>query len=718
VKTTRSINSFPTTALSLFILLVCCLISYWPVTFHVFSLKNDALNYFLPVRYQISEAISNGYWPFWSPYFNLGYPLHGDMQSGVWNPFVQLLSLFGPYNLKTLQCETLLYVYLSGVGMFFLVEHFCKDRRIAVLIGGSFMLCGFNSDSSEFLNWICGASFLPFIFLFYYRMLLERSWKMALSCGLFLYLLFVTAYPADFILTGYLLLFVLIWHFFSKTNRGKKNIQSQLLLHLLLSVCFLLLSLPAIISYAEFLPLTERGAGASYSDVMSNSFHPGLLLSYVTPLPTWKAYFADTDRLLRNSYFGLLPLTAFLIAFFIKFNQPVVRFCKWAFIVSLLFSFGEIGGLRVLAFYLLPLMNAFRHPANARLFTIFFACLSAAFTFQQLWNNTVQTKVKKRVGYFLLVTFGALLIWSFNDLTVFSSRFGKTVPELKSLMDTLSFSDFLLINVIIQIPFLIAICFWLFKKMHWKWMVLIGLTNSSIHTFLYQPLPVVKKDSVDYIQSILNTVQKKGYVIPDINATLLDNSQNGMDYFEEIGVSNMYNKKIGRVDYRITPSNLLSQNQFWSNRKIRNILFQYPLFYKADTIFSASDSSKITAVNKRILLRQTDNNAAYSNNTACTTLVTKFTPLNWQMEIVCAQDGFYCLFQNYYPRWKLWIDGKKQNIEKCNISFIGFALPAGKHSVTLQYKTSDLLIAFFISVATLLVMLSLLLIKRKPPALQ
>ena len=77
--------------IALAFLLLCCLLAYWPLTFHVFSLKNDALNYFLPVRFQISESINNGHWPFWSPYFNLGYPLHADMQSGVWNPICMVV---------------------------------------------------------------------------------------------------------------------------------------------------------------------------------------------------------------------------------------------------------------------------------------------------------------------------------------------------------------------------------------------------------------------------------------------------------------------------------------------------------------------------------------------------------------------------------------------------------------------------------------------------
>lgn len=701
----------------LLILLLCCLISFWPLTFHVFSLKNDALNYFLPVRHQVSEAIYNGYWPFWSPYFNLGYPLHGDMQSGVWNPFVQIISLFGPYSLKTLQFETLLYIYLSGVGMFFLISYFCKDWRISLLIGASFMLCGFNSDSCQFLNWICGASFLPFIFLFYYRTLIENNWKTALICGIFLYLLFTTAYPADFILTCYFLLAVFLWHFFS-VKSGKKILQKQFVLHTLIIVAFILLSLPAIISYAEFLPLAERGSGASYEQVMSNPLQPGLLISYVTPLPTWKAPFAAiTDPLERNSFFGLIPFAFFLLSFFIKFQNPIVRFFKWAYVISLLFSFGEAGGLRIVAYYLLPLMNSFRHPANERLFTIFLACLLAAFSFQQLLNNAVQEKLRKIIWLLLLFVFILLTAWSFSGpLNFFSVQSGKEIVHLKSLLDNLSFSDTLLINIIIQIPFMVVLYYFFIKEINWKGLVIAGLINSSIHTFLFQPFTVVKKDKVNYIQKILDKVEKNGYPLPDINSTLLDNSKNGMDYFDEIGTSNMYNKKIGRVDYRITPSNLLTQNIFWFHPKIRQLLFHYPIFYKADTIVSLSDSAQLIATSKRIVFSENNIPQKFYDTAEYTARVETFSPLSWQIETDCKQPGFYCLFQNNYPRWQLFIDGKRQKIESCNISFIGIKIPSGKHQISLHYKTKDIVLAFFISVLSLAIILLLIALVHNRPS--
>jgi hypothetical protein len=711
-------SSIKTTWLSLLALLFCCLLAYWALTFHIFSLKNDALNYFLPVRYQISEAISNGYWPFWSPYFNLGYPLHGDMQSGVWNPFVQIISLFGPYTLKTLQYETLLYVYLSGVGMFFLLKYFFKDWKICLLGATSFMLCGFNSDSAQFLNWISGASFLPFVFLFYYRTVVEKNWKTALCCGLFLFLLFTTSYPADFILTAYLLLFLLTLYFFKKDNRKKIAVWQETQLHFLIAISFLLLSLPAIISYAEYLPLTERGSGASYEEVMSNSLHPALLFSFLTPLPVWKASFAAiTDPLERNCFMGLIPFTFLLLSFLIPSRQPLIRFMKWAFVLSILFSFGEAGGLRVVSYYILPLMNTFRHPANAKLFSIFLGCWLAVFAYKEEMVKKVRDLSKKIIWIILLICFTALSIWALaGHISVFTLPSG----SIKSWLDSLSFSDLLIINILLQVPFLLILYYGFVKKTRIKTLLIASLLNCMVHTALFQPFTVVKKDKVTFIQNILDSVQHKGYPFPNLNTPLIENSKNGDQFFKEIGAANMYNKRIGRIDYRITPSNLLIQNEFWSNPKIRNLLFQYPLFYKADTALVLADTVLAEPrTNQAIAFVQDSQTQLFINQqkpSAFVGEIIKFTPNSWELHIESSQPHYYSIFQNYYPRWHLLVDGKPHPLHHCNISFMGFELPAGKHTVTFQYKAWDLKIAYSLSLVTLLIILILLFAKRATPS--
>lgn len=88
--------------------------------------------------------------------------------------------------------------------------------------------------------------------------------------------MFVSAYPAHFILTIYLLLIMLIWSLAANKERAsnigrlKKTVKS----HAIIIITFVLLSLPAIISYMAYLPLSARGSGASYERAMSNPLHP------------------------------------------------------------------------------------------------------------------------------------------------------------------------------------------------------------------------------------------------------------------------------------------------------------------------------------------------------------------------------------------------------------------------------------------------------------
>ncbi|MES2881448.1 MAG: YfhO family protein [Bacteroidota bacterium] len=87
-----------------------------------------------------------------------------------------------------------------------------------------------------------------------------------------------------------------------------------------------------------------------------------------------------------------------------------------------------------------------------------------------------------------------------------------------------------------------------------------------------------------------------------------------------------------------------------------------------------------------------------------TAIVQKFEPGKFVLEVNSAASGFYVLTQNNYPRWQLTVDGKEEKIFTANKTFIGFGLPAGRHTVVLNYQASDLIIAFCISMLTLLLL--------------
>jgi hypothetical protein len=466
--------------------------------------------------------------------------------------------------------------------------------------------------------------------------------------------------------------------------------------------------LPAIISFFEFLPLSERGQGASYPDAMSNPFHPFLIFSYVAPLGVWRVpHLSGTDPLERNSYFGIISFLLLIAGFFIHFDNKLVRFCKWAFFISLIFSFGEMAGLRSLAYYLLPLMNTFRHPANIKLFTIFFACIVAAFSLQEFSSRNIFDRYKKWGFYFvtglLLATLLSAVFLNVSMPAENSDSQLSVVQKIKYRLDQLSFLQLIGISFILQLPFLVLAYFNFVKNLNLKWLVPGGIANCVLFTMLFQPFTVIKKDSVSQIQVVLNTVTQREYPLPDLDASLSENSKDGEKYFKEIGALNMYNKKIGRINYRIAPSNLNTQNEFWRNVALRNKLMSYPLLYHADTAVVYSTFTIDTSVSKKIVLVENPTVAnlinAYTKQATSEIRASRFDPNNFDFEIDCAQRRFYCLMQNYYPRWRLSVDGVPTEIVKCNISFMGFQLEPGHHRVSFRYKMNDLVISFYLNLA-------------------
>jgi hypothetical protein len=741
----------------LFLFFVCCL-AYWPLAFHVFSLKNDALNYFLPVRFQVSEAISHHRYPFWSPYFNLGYPLHGDMQSGVWNPVVQFLSLFGPYTLNTLEWETLFYVFLSGAGMYFLLKRLQFNGFACLSASTAYMLCGFNSDSCQYLNWICSAAFLPFVILFYYRMLEEKGLLNSLFTGFFLYLLFVCAYPAHFIVTLYLLLAIFVYHQFLQRKKREipfiRLLWTGLMRHLPALLCFLILSLPAILSYSSFLPLSERGGGATYAEAMSNSLHPFFLLAYWVPLAIYRAPFGDiTDPLERNSYFGVILFVFSLSAYFIRTGDPRIRFVRVAVLVFQLFSLGRFGVLRPLSYYILPLMNTFRHPACLKLFTVFFCCILSSWCLDlysspkpigsspegtDRFPEATAKAIKKAslfcglvLALFFLVSLPAVPgllqkvrslygIWRLDGLVAGAAGIRKITGEL-------SFREMLLFDSTVQLLFMTALLSYAIPKRSYLSMILLCTANSLLHVLLFTPFTVVKKDTAAKIQQILDKTVVDGYPIPSLELSMRQNSSLDSSRFDDIGCSNLYNKRIGRNGYRITPSNLLSQNQFWSDAPVREIVWQYPVLYRPDTVLSTNGFSgadpravagrKIAFIGDS-LTRETINR--YQPSARGQLSITGFEPGHFNFTSSLSQKAFYVLLQNDYPLWKLKIDGMDNPIIRSDISFMGMEVPAGVHKIEFIYSPEKLVLALWLSTLLTGLLLLLLFIRylvpgRHPP---
>ncbi len=677
----------------LLILLFVLLIAYWPISFHVFSLKNDAMNYFLPLRTLITESYANHQIPLWTPYINLGYPLHSDMQAGVWNPFVQLLSLAGPYKLYTLQLETLLYIYISGMGMFFLLRYFNVHPYANLLASCGFMLSGFNSDSCQFLYWIAGNSFLPFVFLFYYRLLHEKLIRHAAGTALGLYLFLVCGSPADFIINAYLMLAMLGAFLFSTFKNKSTGLNWKRItgLHLAVIVLFLLLSAPALLSFLQGRSVMARGIGVSAADALTNSLYPPLVSSYLAPLPIWKMPGAEvTDPLTRNSYMGIAAFLLTLLAFLTKSRSPLVTFSKWASVVFLIFSFGQYGGLRALTYHLLPLMDTFRHPANAKMFTLFFGAILTAHAFHELIMGTTAVRPIKIAFVLAMIFSGILLGWAFTmPEGLFGSfrlsDFPATLTGLKAAVSSLSFTDLVIINIVIQLPFVILSWYWLVKNPAPVKFVILGMTNCILFTIFFQPVTVVRNEKAAVVEKMINANTVKGYPVPDLTIPISQNNQLSREEYLSIGPVNLYNKKIGRSDFFVCPSNLILHKKFWENKTLRDSILDKP-FLNTSTMHPGESSRLLT-----------------------------FQPnlINGQIKILSGKE--FSLMQTYHPNWILRIDGRPAPKVLTHSAFLGFDMPAGDHYFSLEYDAGLVPTAFIVSIASLLLVLIICVIHFIPP---
>ncbi|MFN5911107.1 MAG: hypothetical protein ACK45H_07225, partial [Bacteroidota bacterium] len=66
--------------------LLIAVMAFWQLVFFQHPPAYDMVDCFYPWRFHAGECLRNGYFPFWNPYQDLGYPHFADPSSGVWYP--------------------------------------------------------------------------------------------------------------------------------------------------------------------------------------------------------------------------------------------------------------------------------------------------------------------------------------------------------------------------------------------------------------------------------------------------------------------------------------------------------------------------------------------------------------------------------------------------------------------------------------------------------
>ena len=380
---------------------------------------------------------------------------------------------------------------------------------------------------------------------------------------------------------------------------------------------------------------------------------------------------------MRSMYIGLLPLIFFLYTFLhphLRQNKDL-RFYLLITIIMVTMAWGEFFYVRQFAYYVLPLMDSFRHPALFRLFAILFILLIAA-AGMQAWINNFQNNgnIKKIILSLVGISIFIALITFLSNGLPFSGA--NNVGVRLARFYNMHFSE----RYLLQLPFILLFLSLTFHVIKWKKnaALLVWLLAADLFfaTQLNMPVTVIGAKSFKDVNAILSRNPQK-FPVPD-NRTIEENIT-ALTTHENVASPLPYAKKIGRSDIFITPGNLLRQDSFYYST-IREKVFKQPVVFFSDDIADSATTATITrmSANGIDILTSTPNEQ---------TLV---------------------LQQNYYKGWKVTIDGKNTAIHPIHISLMSVMVPPGKHIVSFYYKPRKIIAAFYISMAALLLLTGIL----------
>lgn len=660
------------------------LLVYFPLSFGLFSLKNDALSPFLAYRYHTSEAIQNGYFPFWTPYLYTGLPIHADMQGMVWNPVVLLLSLLGRYNMTMLQWEVLIYFLFAGVGTYRLIRFLTLSERSALCCAAAYISCGFMTDSVSVIPWIGSAAFIPFAIHYFLKCLQVPKPVNAIKFSFTLAMVFLCGYPSLFIFLNYLFLFGFIGWMVNKWRNGKSLILKTGLLLAIAYSCFILLCSPALVSYYQFLPYYSRGAGINYEQAATNPFSFLSALSWLVPTAISKYPFLQTDLVMRNGYVGLI-LFLFFVAGIVRLNRlKIVLLCFTAF--CFLFSLGEATPVQKICYQILPLFDTFRHPGVMRVFTSLGLIVLAAYTLEEWWQGQQHRSFKKIIIITLISLFLAAVWLAANGyLGSFTALKSLQPAAVKLWLDAISFEQVSFFVLLIQIIFLLLLLVLVKRNFRKTVVQTLLIVNSMVFAWASLPLTVVSQYSVSSVNKFVASF-RDGYPTNIMNTAAETALPSSAASISVHGYTKFYDKTITVQDHLVTPTITRDYESYLGNQNLREKLKGFPFAYLLN-----------------------DN----GNRMGDTLRLSSISPNRFVFQLSTSEKGRLHLFQQYHHNWQARVNGKNVAIAKDQIAFMSIAVPAGRFVVEWQYKPTAVEYAMLLALITCCTLLYFVLKKKR-----
>jgi hypothetical protein len=382
--------------------------------------------------------------------------------------------LFDPYTALTL--AYFLATFLTGV-FFYLFLRSTGISRYAALFGGvslmlsnNFLTLVFPGHLEKFMTFI----WIPLVFLFLRKAVLENAWTKYIYAGFFLALalqglfyevvIFFTALAACYWL--YLIL--------QKRQAGSafmeyyrsqwKNVLYHKLGFFALILIMLILCaqlLPKMFALSANTEAQQESSQAKWDFATSWSLPPEETLELFVPgvfgwksgdrdLPYWGRMgkpAVPSGLKLNAENVGVATLFLTVLAFLIlrKKRGSEVSFWLWVVVITLLFSYGRHFPPLYWLFYQLPYMDTIRNPNKILWLTLFAFSVLGALGMHALFSEEMRKKYQEgftrflKIGKYLLFAFGIAVPVSFIASGalrgIISERIGRNTDAVTNLLE-------------------------------------------------------------------------------------------------------------------------------------------------------------------------------------------------------------------------------------------------------------------------------------------
>jgi len=654
---------------------------WWLVTFQ-YSMKWDIMDITLPWNHFISESIRGGDLPLWNPYLNNGFPMMG--LPDTWYPITWIIAIIFGMDVWGIQLDYLIHLFIGGYGMFSYTKSKSIDTIFSLALGVSYMFSGFMIGNAQHLGWVIGAAWLPWVFYYFDNLILQQRKINALKFSLVASLLFYGSYLPITIITVYILLAKLIYLVVYRPQLRSKQTVFYLGISALL---ILMISLVGLLGLLELAPNLNRGGPLPLSNdgwgVLTGFLPIEATSSMIVPYAVnGVAGYWGSDISLINFYFGFSILMILIVGLFSRGKKVWTYFGIG--ILFLLIAMSEVFPFRAWLYHF-PMFDRFRFPSLFRLFAIFFFLLASGFAYAEI--KIVRTK-EKTLQYLLGIMFFIILgITCFYYLKYDLSAGDIFDFGLHSFNRKASFYEKAIVNLFI----------------HLLWIG--GLFISSIlgnRGISYLPYFVILEIVVISQFNISETVIHFGD--PEIG-------NQEIQKYEGREISLDLSKPMNKFD-----------DGYW-DEDLTWFRFNQASITKTP---AASGNSPFSLVN----IKEAKANGDYAINNYPLLFFAKIAEQKViepsidqgsfnRIKMIDANHNKFILqanieeetnlvfLQNYYNGWSATVDEKPVKIKTVNTTFMSIPLQAGKSIVKIYFKPTKMIIAFWISFLSLLVVLML-----------